>query len=280
MKHLKELMKQPGFVFGVVVFFGSLLVALFGPLFIDEASALEIGKYSPVLPPSGEHILGTNTWGQDSFARVIYGLRSSLYVGLLAAVVATVFGTLVGVIAGYKGGIVDELLTAATNLFVIIPAFIVIILVSSILEKRSLTLVAIIIGCISWSWVARAVRAQAASLRSSDHVSLAKLNGYGLISILVRQILPYIGSYIFMTFAIQIATGILNEAAISMIGLGPYDTVTLGNILNDAQHNEAVLNGIWWNFIPATIIITMLQFSMFSMNTSLEKVFNPKLQEG
>jgi peptide/nickel transport system permease protein len=128
--------------------------------------------------------------------------------------------------------------------------------------------------------VARAVRAQAASLRSSDHVSLAKLNGYGLISILVRQILPYIGSYIFMTFAIQIATGILNEAAISMIGLGPYDTVTLGNILNDAQHNEAVLNGIWWNFIPATIIITMLQFSMFSMNTSLEKVFNPKLQEG
>lgn len=276
---MKKLFTSPGFLFGFIGFTAVILFALTAPLFFDMSDALEIGRFDARLAPSPEHILGTNAWGQDSLTRLAFGIRSSLYVGLVSAILATIVGTVVGIVAGYKGGTVDEVLTSITNLFVVIPSFLVIILVSSALEKRSLSLVAIIIGAISWSWVARAVRAQASSLRNREHVSLAKMNGYGMWSILLRQILPYIGSYIFMSFVVQMATGIMNEAAVSMIGLGPYDTVTLGMILNDAQHNEAILNGAWWDFLPATICITLLQFSLFSMNSAMETVFNPRLRK-
>jgi peptide/nickel transport system permease protein len=278
MNQLIQLLKNRKFLFGFAIFMGTLFLAIFAPFLADKKDALTIGLFDTALPPNLTHILGTNSYGQDAFARLVFGLRSSLYVGLAAAIIATTFGTAIGLISGYKGGWIDDVLTAISNLFTVLPSFLIIILVSAILEKRSLTLVAVIIGSITWSWTARSVRAQASSLRDREHVSLAKLNGFGTISIIIRQILPYIASYIFMAFIIQMATGILNEAAISMIGLGPYDTVTLGMILNDAQKQEAILNGSWWVFIPATLLITMLQFSLYIMNSSMESIFNPRLR--
>ncbi|MBD3242277.1 MAG: ABC transporter permease subunit, partial [Chitinivibrionales bacterium] len=138
--------------------------------------------------------------------------------------------------------------------------------------------VALIIGATTWTWTARAVRAQAASLRTREHVDLARLNGFGTFSILVLQILPYILSYVFMAFIMQMATGILSEAAISMLGLGPYDTITLGLILNFAQQNEALVNGNWWVFLPAAALISLITFALYLVNTAMEGVFNPRLR--
>ena len=134
-----------------------------------------------------------------------------------------------------------------TNLFIVIPQFVVLILVSSSMEEgRSLSLIALLIGLTTWTWSARAVRAQASSLKSRDHISLAKVNGAGTFKIVSMHILPYLLSYVFMVFIMQTASGILSEAAISMIGLGPFDTVSLGTILNQAMRNEALTDGAWW----------------------------------
>jgi peptide/nickel transport system permease protein len=91
--------------------------------------------------------------------------------------------------------------------------------------------------------------------------------------------MPYLLSYIFMVFILQTATGILSEASISMLGLGPYDTVSLGNILNQAIRNEALTDGAWWAFLPATVLITVIVFALYIINTSLEGVFNPRLRK-
>jgi peptide/nickel transport system permease protein len=165
-------------------------------------------------------------------------------------------------------------------LFLVIPSLIVLILLSSSIENgRSLTLIALIIGCTTWTWSARAVRAQASSLRGRDHVALARINGYGTMGIVLLHIMPYLLSYIFMVFILQTATGILSEASISMLGLGPYDSISLGKILNEAIHNEALSDGAWWAFAPAVVLITVIVFALYIINTSLEGVFNPRLRK-
>jgi peptide/nickel transport system permease protein len=171
-------------------------------------------------------------------------------------------------------------LTVLTNLFLVIPSLIVLILLSSSLDEgRSLSLIALIIGCTTGTWSARAVRAQASSLRARDHVALARINGYTTFGIVTLHILPYLLSYIFMVFILQTATGILSEASISLLGLGPYDSISLGKILNEAIRNEALSDGAWWAFAPAMVLITVIVFALYVLNTSLEGVFNPRLRK-
>jgi peptide/nickel transport system permease protein len=274
----RGLLKSPGFLLGAGLLILTLLLAFFPPLLMDLDPRKRVGL--AYMPPSSEHWLGTDHMGVDMVALLVTGLRSSLHVGLLAGTVATIVGTLVGVYGGYKGGLIDDVLTVATNLFLVIPSLIVLILLSSSLEEgRSLSLIALIIGCTTWTWSARAVRAQSSSLRNRDHVHLARINGYGTLGIVLLHILPYLLSYIFMVFILQTATGILSEASISMLGLGPYDSVSLGNILNDASRNEALADGAWWAFAPAMILVTVIAFALYVINTSMEGVFNPRLRK-
>lgn len=278
MKLLKNLLKTPAFLIGMGLFLTTILTALFFPFFYHIDIHTRVG--AAYLPPSHEHLLGTDHMGLDMMSLLFSGLRSSLYVGFLAGIFATVTGTFLGVYAGFKGGWIDDIITMITNLFIVIPQFVVLVLVSaSLKEGRSLLLIAILIGITSWTWSARAVRAQAASLKSRDHISLARVNGVGTFGIVFLQILPYLLSYVFMVFIMQTASGILSEAAISMIGLGPFDTVSLGTILNQAMRNEALTDGAWWAFIPATILITIIAFALYVINTSMEGVFNPRLRK-
>jgi peptide/nickel transport system permease protein len=272
------LFKSPAFLLGFGLFLGTVCLGLIAPALLRVGAYARVGL--PFMPPSSEHFLGTDHLGRDMFALLVSGLRSSLLVGFVAGTVATVLGTCVGVYGGYVGGWLDDVLTLGTNLFLVIPSLIVLILLSSSLEKgRSLLLIALIIGSSTWTWSARAVRAQASSLRAREHVALARINGYGTLEIVVLHILPYLLSYIFMVFILQTAEGILAEASISMLGLGPYDSVSLGRILNEAIRNEALTDGAWWAFVPAMALITSIAFSLYVLNTSMEEVFNPRLRK-
>jgi len=278
MKILMNLLKSPPFLFGILLFLATIMLGLLGPIFYHVDTITRVGM--PYMPPSKEHILGTNHLGVDMLSLLIKGLGSSLYVGFMAGIIATFTGTLLGVYSGFKGGWQDDLITLLTNLFLVIPQFVMLILISSSLKDgRSLFLIAAIIGLTGWTWSARAVRAQSSSLKSRDHIALARVNGAGTLNIVSFQILPYLLSYVFMVFILQTASGILSEASISMIGLGPYDTVSLGTILNEAMRNEALSDGAWWAFIPAMVLITVFVFALYVVNASMEGVFNPRLRK-
>jgi peptide/nickel transport system permease protein len=265
------------FVIGASLFLLTILIALVGPLFYKVTTDRVGAQYAA---PTAQFIFGTDNLGCDYVSLLLLGLRSSLFVGFLAGIIATTIGTLIGIYGGFKGGVVDDILNMVTNLFVVIPSFVVLILISSSFrEGRSLTLIGVIIGMTTWTWSARAVRAQSAALKSKDHISLAKLNGDNTMRVLLIHILPYIFSYVFMVFILQVSSGILSEAAISMIGLGPVDTVSLGTILNQAKNNSAISYGFWWAFIPATVVITVIVFALYLINTSMEGVFNPRLRK-
>ncbi len=278
MKLVRHLLRTPGFLVGAGLLLLTLALAFLPPLLMSLDAYRRVGL--AYLPPTSEHWLGTDHLGIDMVALLVAGLRSSLYVGFLAGIIATTLGTLIGVYGGYKGGLIDDLLTACTNLFLVIPSLIVLILLSgSLQEGRSLTLIGVFIGCTTWTWTARAVRAQASSLRSRDHVALARINGYGTLGIVFLHILPYLLSYLFMVFILQTASGILSESVISMLGLGPYDSISLGNLLNQAIRNEALSDGAWWAFFPPMVLITVIAFALYVINTSMEGIFNPRLRK-
>ncbi|CAM3289026.1 MULTISPECIES: ABC transporter permease [Paenibacillus] len=270
------LIKSPKFMFGACTLLAMIGLVLIYPLF-NRSDPLEMIALA-YQPPDAKLLLGSDNFGRDLFLELIYGIRTSLQVGLIAGVFATAIGLVIGLTSGYIGGMIDNLLTAVTNIFIVIPSFVILILISVSIDSRSSFVTAVIIGVTSWPWTARAVRAQTSSLRNRDHVNIAKISGYSTPRIIVSEILPYIASYVVMAFVLQTASGILSEASISMLGLGPYNTISLGIIMNWALVFEAPVAGAWWAFIPAAISIAMITFSLYMMNTGMDEIFNPKIR--
>jgi peptide/nickel transport system permease protein len=224
------------------------------------------------------HILGTDNFGRDMMAQLAAGTKTSLLIGFVAGTIATLVGLTLGLLAGYLGGQLDNFLSSVTNIFIVIPSFVILILVAVSIDSRSFLTTGIIIGLTSWPWTARSVRAQTTSLRNRDHVNLSKLSGHGMPRIIVKDILPYIMSYVVMAFILQVASGILAEAAISMLGLGPRNVATLGLMMHWAGNFNALNNGNWWAFVPVVLMISLISFSLNLMNSGLDQIFNPQIR--
>jgi peptide/nickel transport system permease protein len=227
--------------------------------------------------------LGTDNFGRDVLKELVSATATSLWIGLIAGLVATLIGLTLGLLAGYIGGFVDDFIMFITNIFTVIPSFILLILISFSIDQtqRGATTVAIVIGVTSWVWTTRSVRSQVISLRNRDHVNLSKLSGHSLFRIILKDILPYIASYVVMALILQISTAILAEAQLSMLGLGPNpsEVPTLGLMMNWAMLYSAHLNGAWWAYFPVLLMIALISFSLNLMNTGLDQVFNPTLRD-
>lgn len=229
--------------------------------------------------PDDTFWFGTDNFGRDMFLEMSYGARTSLLVGLIAGVEATLIGIILGLFAGFKGGLVDNIITTITNTFIVIPGTIILILISiAIGQFRETWITGVIIGLISWPWTARAVRAQTTSLRYRDHVNMARITGYSTAHIIRTEIMPYLASYIVMAFILQVAGGIGQEATLAMLGLGDPTGISLGRLMNWAMQYEAINYNRWWLFIPVACSIMMITYGLYLMNSGMDQVFNPKIR--
>lgn len=228
-------------------------------------------------------VLGTDNFGRDVLTELVQATKVSLRIGLIAGIVATLIGLMLGLLSGYIGGLFDDIIIFITNLFTVIPSFVLLILITYSVGQnaRGATLIAVVIGLTSWTWTCRSVRSQVISLRNRDHVNLSKLSGHSMIRIVLTDILPYVASYVVMALILQISSGILSEAQLSMLGLGPSttSTATLGQMMNWATLYSAHLSGSWWAYFPVVLVITLISFSLNLMNTGLDQVFNPQLRD-
>jgi peptide/nickel transport system permease protein len=228
-------------------------------------------------------LLGTDNFGRDVLTQLVTATGISLLIGFVAGLIATAIGLALGLLAGYIGGLMDDGIMFITNLFTVIPTFVLLILISFSIgqEHRGAVTIAVVIGITSWVWTARSVRSQVISLRNRDHVNLSKLSGHSLVRIILADILPFIASYVVMALILQISAGILAEAGLSVLGLGPRttETPTLGLMLNWAFIYQAQILGKWWAYIPVITVIALISFSLNLMNTGLDQVFNPALRE-
>jgi len=228
-------------------------------------------------------LLGTDNFGRDVLTELVMATRVSLWIGFVAGSIATIIGLILGLVSGYVGGMMDDGIMFVTNLFTVIPSFVLLILISFSIgqEQRGAVTIAVVIGFTSWVWTARAVRSQVISLRNRDHVNLSKLSGHSIAHIIITDILPYIASYVIMALILQISSGILAEAGLSILGLGPRttDVPTLGLMMNWSMIYQAHILGKWWAYFPVIVVIALIAFSMNLMNTGLDQVFNPALRD-
>jgi len=263
------------FGLGVVLFF--LAFALVGP-WLTDTDPFDFG-FATGAPPSSENWFGTTAPGQDVFTQFVHGLRASFLVGALAGCVAAVIAMLVGFTCGYRGGVIDEVLSMLTNVVLVIPTLAVLIVVSAYLSIQSLFTEALLIGLTSWPWAARAIRAQTFSLASRDFVSMARLSGARPWRIIVKEIAPNMSSYLFLTFILLFGGAILTAATLDFLGLGPSNAMSLGLMMNTAVSNSALQLGMWWWFIVPGLGIMAIVGGLYVMNVGLDEVFNPKLRE-
>ena len=218
--------------------------------FVEQSDYVNISQVPNVrvLP------LGTDNFGRDMLTELVSATGTSLQIGFVAGIVATLIGLTLGLLAGYIGGLVDDIIMFITNLFTVIPGFVLLILISFSIgqEQRGAITIAVVIGFTSWVWTARAVRAQVVSLRNRDHVNLSKLSGHSIVHIILTDILPYIASYVVMALILQISSGILAEAGLSILGLGPKTTEvpTLGLMMNWAMIYSGAYHGKMVGVLP------------------------------
>jgi peptide/nickel transport system permease protein len=266
-------------VFGLGVTLAMLAFAIVGPLAAQHPALEYGGTLSQAPTTSGGHWLGTTLLGQDVFAQFATGVRLAFVVGALGGGIATVIAMLVGFTAGYRGGIVDEVLNMLTNVVLVIPTFALLLVIAAYLKVRGITTEAVFVGVTSWPWAARALRAQTFSLVSRDFVDMARLSGRSSRQIIFREIAPNMSSYLFMMFILLFGTTILIAATLDFIGLGPSGTISLGMMMQLSVQNAALQLGLWWWFVPPGLALMAIVASLYVANVGLDEVFNPKLRE-
>ena len=203
--------------------------------------------------PSSEHWFGTDELGRDYFTRVLYGARVSLIVGVLAMVTSVVIGVTVGMISGYFGGIVDSICMRVVDIFCAIP-WIIMVTVISMLFKRGIVSIIIVIGCFSWMEIARLVRAETMSAKNRDYVQYAELIGVSKFKIIVQHVLPIIFPVIITAATGAIASAIMVESSMSFLGIGiQAPQCSWGSLLQTAQRN--LLKAPHMAFLPGILII-------------------------
>ena len=209
-----------------------VLAAIFGPLDL----AVDTTEYFlPRQPPSAVHWMGTDYFGHDVFAQLVNGLRLSYLVGALGALCAALVGMTLGFAAGYRGGLLDEVLQMLTNIMVMIPSLVLLVVIGAYLKTRGVVFEGVFIGLTTWPWVARAVRAQTFTLRSREFVDLARLSGKRATSIVVRDIAPNMASYLFLVVILLFGSAMLLAASYDFLGLGPTSGISLGTMMNQAM---------------------------------------------
>jgi peptide/nickel transport system permease protein len=259
----------------LVIIFG---MAIFGPyVALENPNDVKHGGGGLPQPPDGTYWLGTDAQNKDILSQVLYGSGTSLLVGILAGAISLVLGTAIGLTAGYYGRATDELLMRLTDFFLVIPWFPLMIVLVAILGK-SLMIVIIVIGVVSWSPTARVVRAAVLSIKEKQYIERSRALGGGTAHIIRRHIFPNVFPLIVATSILLVAEAIFSEAFLDFFGLGDPNVVSWGWMLERAHANGAMLNFWWWWILPPGIAIIMLIMSFYLVGDTLDEILNPRLK--
>jgi peptide/nickel transport system permease protein len=231
---------------------------------------------APYLWPGADHAypLGTDLMGRDLLSGLFRGARVSLYVGASVAIIALVLGVLIGAIAGYFGGLIDQVLMAVTEFFQTVPPFLLAIILVAILTP-SLSTIVFALGVTAWPSIARLTRGEFIVLREREFVSASVALGASDAHLIFIEILPNALTPILVSTALLVANAILSEAALSFLGLGDPNVVSWGSMVGTGR--EALRTAWYMIAVPGSAIaLTVLALNLLS--DALHTAFNPRLR--
>ena len=223
---------------------------------------------------SGRHVLGADEGGRDLLARLLYGTRVSLTVGLVAVAIYVTIGVLVGALAGYRGGRTDLIIMRIVEIVMCVPSLFLILTIIALVEKRSIYWIMVAIGIVGWTGIARLVRGEFIRERGKDYVSAARSLGLSGPRILFRHILPNAISPVIVAATFGVASAILIESTLSFLGLGDKNVPSWGQILNRGRIDEE------WHMIAAPGIAIFITVTVLNLvGDGLRDALDPKLRK-
>ncbi len=259
-------------IFGLLSIFASV-ISPYNPNDIDPRAA-GVTRGFPQ-PPTAEHLLGTDSFNRDLLARALYGMRVSLAVGVFAMLISLLAGVTVGALAGYAGGLLDNVLMRLVDIFLSVPSFLIFLTLNALLPP-SIWNVVFILGFFSWMDVARLVRAEFLGLKERDFILAAQALGAPPWRLIVSHLLPNAVAPVLVAATLAIPAAILSESALSFIGLGvPPPDASLGNILQDAK---AWLTSAWWMWLTPGLLISLIVLAFNFDGDGLRDALDPTLR--
>ncbi len=263
-------------VLGFIILGVFVVMAIFAPLIAPYDPNKD--AFLPTAPPSAAHLLGTTAQGQDIFSQLVWGSRQTLIIGFAAGLFATLLSVAVGVTAAYLGGWADHILSVFTDIFLVIPALPLMIIIASYAQGGGMWVLIGVIAVTGWSFGARQIRPQAQSLRNRDFLEVARVRGESSPYIIIFELLPNMISLILAIFLGAALYAILAAAGLQFIGLGNADEVSWGTMLYWGENNEALLTGSPLWIIAPGACIAILGASVALINYAVDELGNPALR--
>jgi len=260
------------FAIGLLILLVVLFIGIIGPAIYKVSPTRTVGgRYAP---PGGKYPLGTDALGRDILAQLLHGIRGSLYVGAIASAISLSLAIFLGTISAVFGGLVDKIVMTLSEIFLLIPSILLMMLLAAYLPERSLWIVAVVIGITSWAGWCRGFRSRTLSILSSEFINLAILSGASRLNIIIRDIVPIIAPYVLAAFAMLFSYSIMAEVGLTLVGVGMTKDVTLGLMLYVAQIYANISQGIWWTIVPPSITVTLIFLSLYMIATSIDELFS------
>ena len=275
-RNIRKFMNNKLALFGLIVVVIMTLACVIGAIVgVDYATPDLTAMKSGPMPG---HPFGTDTIGRDLFARVLYGGCFSILIGVFCAVLSSVIGAILGAISGYFGGWVDKVIVRISEIFQAFPQLVLVMMLVAILNKRGLGNLLFIFVVTGWMTTFRMVRNEFLSLKGETYVKVCEAFGMSKSNIMFKQVLPNVMSPIIVSTTTNVAFFILQEAALSFIGLGVADTTpTWGNILNAAK-SVSVVTDQWWIWVFPGLAISLFVLAINFLGDGLRGVLDPKQQ--
>jgi peptide/nickel transport system permease protein len=261
-----------------VILIALVLIAAISAPYLGTVNPQATGNREDILnPPSTRHWLGTDDLGRDVWSQIIFGSRVSLAIGLITAFVTVVTGTLIGLIAGYYGGIIEEVLVKIIDFFMMLPVLPLMIILAAVLGP-SLWNIILVISVVSWPTTARVVRSQVLSIKERPYVEAARCIGAGNARLMFGEIMPNVLPLMFAQAVLMITYAIYDEAILAFLGLGDPTRVSWGSMLHFAFESGVMSRSPWWIGPPiASIIMLIVGFSL--LGTAVTDVMTPQYRE-
>jgi ABC-type dipeptide/oligopeptide/nickel transport systems, permease components len=278
--NVRAVLSNPRAIIGASILGFFIVVAVLAPV-ISPYSPNDI-SFPIGLGPGSKHLLGTTEGGSDILSQLIWGTRESISVGLLTGALICLVQLVTGIFAGYVGGLTDTVSAMVTNVFLVLPALPLLIVLSAYLQgsggSGSTPVLICVITITGWAWGARVLRSQAIALRDRPFVEAARVSGEGRWHIVLSHIVPNMLGIMVANFFGAALFAVLAEAGLEFIGLGNINTVTWGTMLYWAQNDEATLLGLWvWLLVPGLCIV-LLGTALGLLNFAVDEIANPSLR--
>ncbi len=266
-----------------------LLMGVVGQFFWDVAMATERDRTARFAPPVGftnfrgepgswAHPLGTNNLGHDMLAVALVGAPNTFLIGFIAATIGLGVGIVLGFTGGFLGGWIDDFIRLISDVTLTIPALMVLIVLNSVLDRISITTMALIIAAFAWPRATRQIRSQVLTMRESGYVQMARLSGASTFDIMFKEMLPNLIPYLFASFIAGATGAILAAVGLETLGLGPQNVPTLGGTIYDAYRGSALSANFWWWWGIPTVLLAVMFVGLLLVNLGLDEIANPRLR--